>query len=387
MTRFIVEADGGSRGNPGPAAYGAVVRDAQTGQVLAERAAHIGTATNNVAEYRGLIAGLTAARELDPTASVEARLDSKLVVEQMTGRWKIKHPAMRPLALQARELLPVERVTYVWVPRARNTHADRLANEALDAAARGEQWSESTSTAELRATVDEAEVEPPPATVSNALVGWDIGLGVPTTTLLLRHGETAHTAAKRFSGFGGDDSPLTAEGERQAAAAGERLARHRSMSGDGDIVAVVSSPLRRARQTADIVAQALSVAVREVDDFRECAFGRWEGLTFAEVQQGWSAELTAWLADTSVAPPGGESFEDVRRRVHAARDQAVTRFAGRTVLVVTHVTPIKLLVRDALGAPMTALYRMELAPATITEVQWFGGGQASLRRFNDAAHL
>ncbi|MBA2768485.1 MAG: bifunctional RNase H/acid phosphatase [Sporichthyaceae bacterium] len=387
MTRFIVEADGGSRGNPGPAAYGAVVRDAQTGQVLAERAAHIGTATNNVAEYRGLIAGLTAARELDPDATVEARLDSKLVVEQMTGRWKIKHPAMRPLALQARDLLPAERVTYVWVPRARNTHADRLANEALDAAARGEQWSESTSTAELQATVDEAEVEPPPATTPNALVGWDTGLGVPTTTLLLRHGETAHTAAKRFSGSGGADPPLTAEGERQAAAAGERLTRHRSVGGAQDVTAIVSSPLRRARQTADLVAQGLGVAVREVEGFRECAFGRWEGLTFEEVQRGWPAELTAWLANTSVAPPGGESFEDVRRRVHVARDQTVTRFAGRTVLVVTHVTPIKLLVRDALGAPMTALYRMELAPATLTEVQWFGGGQASLRRFNDAAHL
>ncbi len=387
MTRFIVEADGGSRGNPGPAAYGAVVRDAQTGQVLAERAAHIGTATNNVAEYRGLIAGLTAARELDPDATVEARLDSKLVVEQMTGRWKIKHPAMRPLALQARDLLPAERVTYVWVPRARNTHADRLANEALDAAARGEQWSESMSTAELQAAVDEAEVEPPTATTPNALVGWDTGLGVPTTTLLLRHGETAHTAAKRFSGSGGDDPPLTAEGERQAAAAGERLTRHRSVGGAQDVTAIVSSPLRRARQTADLVAQGLGVAVREVEGFRECAFGRWEGLTFEEVQRGWPAELTAWLANTSVAPPGGESFEDVRRRVHVARDQTVTRFAGRTVLVVTHVTPIKLLVRDALGAPMTALYRMELAPATLTEVQWFGGGQASLRRFNDAAHL
>jgi len=387
VTRFIVEADGGSRGNPGPAAYGAVVRDAQTGQVLAERAAHIGTATNNVAEYRGLIAGLTAARELDPDATVEARLDSKLVVEQMTGRWKIKHPAMRPLALQARDLLPAERVTYVWVPRARNTHADRLANEALDAAARGEQWSESMSTAELQAAVDEAEVEPPTATTPNALVGWDTGLGVPTTTLLLRHGETAHTAAKRFSGSGGGDPPLTAEGERQAAAAGERLTRHRSVGGAQDVTAILSSPLRRARQTADLVAQGLGVAVREVEGFRECAFGRWEGLTFEEVQRGWPAELTAWLANTSVAPPGGESFEDVRRRVHVARDQTVTRFAGRTVLVVTHVTPIKLLVRDALGAPMTALYRMELAPATLTEVQWFGGGHASLRRFNDVAHL
>ena len=136
MTRFVVEADGGSRGNPGPAAYGTVVKDGETGAVLREIAEHIGTASNNVAEYRGLIAGLEAVRELDPSATVEARLDSKLVVEQLSGRWKVKHPDMRVLALRAREVLPPSQVTYTWVPRERNKHADRLANEALDAAAR-----------------------------------------------------------------------------------------------------------------------------------------------------------------------------------------------------------------------------------------------------------
>jgi len=138
--RLIVEADGGSRGNPGPAGYGALVRDAATGEVLFEIGESIGTATNNVAEYRGLIAGLRAAAEIDPTASVEARLDSKLLVEQMTGRWKIKHEDMRRLALEAKKILPPNQVTYTWVPRAENTEADRLANEAMDAAARGEEW-------------------------------------------------------------------------------------------------------------------------------------------------------------------------------------------------------------------------------------------------------
>ena len=102
--RVVLEADGGSRGNPGPAGYGAVVRDATTGAVLAERAAGIGTATNNVAEYGGLIAGLKAARELG-AGDVEVRMDSKLVVEQMSGRWKVKHPSMQPLAREASELV------------------------------------------------------------------------------------------------------------------------------------------------------------------------------------------------------------------------------------------------------------------------------------------
>lgn len=130
--RFIVEADGGSRSNPGEAAYGAVVFDADTREVVAERGERIGIASNNVAEYSGLIAGLEAVRELDPEAQVDVRMDSKLVVEQMSGRWKIKHPDMRALALRARDVLPPQNVTYTWIPRAENGAADALVNDALD---------------------------------------------------------------------------------------------------------------------------------------------------------------------------------------------------------------------------------------------------------------
>ncbi|MQA27618.1 MAG: reverse transcriptase-like protein, partial [Micromonosporaceae bacterium] len=100
LEHVIVEADGGARGNPGPAGYGAVVIDPESGEVLVERADALGVATNNVAEYSGLIAGLRAAAELG-ARSVEVLMDSKLVVEQMSGRWKIKHPGLRPLAVEA----------------------------------------------------------------------------------------------------------------------------------------------------------------------------------------------------------------------------------------------------------------------------------------------
>jgi len=134
--RLVIEADGGSRGNPGAAGYGAVVRDARTGEVLAEVSEAIGHATNNVAEYSGLLAGLRAAAGLAPGADAEVRMDSRLVVEQMSGRWKIKHPGMRALAAEARAAArALGRVTYTWVPRERNAHADRLANQAMDAAA------------------------------------------------------------------------------------------------------------------------------------------------------------------------------------------------------------------------------------------------------------
>ncbi len=142
-SRVVVEADGGSRGNPGPAGYGALVRDADDGTVIAEAAASIGRATNNVAEYRGLIAGLELYAAHASGAQLEIRMDSKLVIEQMAGRWKVKHPDMRPLALAARRLAPPD-ATWTWVPRERNGAADQLANLAMDAAARGAAWPDPT---------------------------------------------------------------------------------------------------------------------------------------------------------------------------------------------------------------------------------------------------
>lgn len=131
IDHVIVEADGGSRGNPGPAAYGSLVRDPASGEVIAQVGVTIGIATNNVAEYSGLIAGLELAREYAPDASIEVRMDSKLVIEQMAGRWKVKHPDMKPLAAKAQSLAPLG-TEWTWVPRAQNSAADALANMALD---------------------------------------------------------------------------------------------------------------------------------------------------------------------------------------------------------------------------------------------------------------
>jgi len=131
-TRLIVEADGGSRGNPGIAAGGAVVIDAESGAVLSELGVYMGIATNNVAEYSGLIAGLEAAFERDAGASVHVLMDSKLVVEQMSGRWKVKHPDMQVLARKANALIAGREVSFEWVPRLSNSRADAAANESMD---------------------------------------------------------------------------------------------------------------------------------------------------------------------------------------------------------------------------------------------------------------
>jgi broad specificity phosphatase PhoE/ribonuclease HI len=373
----VVEADGGSRGNPGPAGYGAVVRDALTGEVLAERAAGIGTATNNVAEYGGLIAGLKAALELDP-AEVEVRMDSKLVVEQMSGRWQVKHPAMKPLAREAAALVQqLPRVRFSWIPRAQNSHADRLANEAMDAAGRGDVWRAGGDSGPADAA-DAWLAEHEAAPTKNHLSGWNDPAAPPTTTLLLRHGQTALSVEKRFSGS--TDPELTEVGQAQAAAAAARLA------GSG-AVAVVASPLVRTRQTAARVADALGLDVAVEPGLRETDFGDWEGYTFAEVKQRWPRELDAWLADPEVRPPFGESFAETAVRVRQARDRVLASYGGQTVVVVSHVTPIKTLLRMALDAPPSALHRMHLDLASLSRVQWFADGPAVVRSLNDTGHL
>ncbi|MFG2641569.1 bifunctional RNase H/acid phosphatase [Streptomyces sp. NPDC048370] len=482
----VVEADGGSRGNPGPAGYGAVVLDPVTGETLAERAEYIGVATNNVAEYKGLVAGLKAARELFPDAKVHVRMDSKLVVEQMSGRWKIKHPDMKPLAAEAARILPASQVSYEWIPREKNKHADRLANEAMDAGKRGKQWEPSASTAALdtsaarnasaapsvapsgppgdatagaaraRAALagsgtsagtgsgsvtrtgsgavrsddglfpaDEtvaaqaraalaaagaaeresaasgdfeaeasaasaqlsaqasAQASAPGAAASSAAPGWgSADMGAPATFVLLRHGETALTPEKRFSGSGGTDPELSTAGLRQADAVAAALAAR------GTIQEIVSSPLKRCRQTAEAVAARLGLDVRIEDGLRETDFGAWEGLTFAEVRQRYAEDLDAWLASPKAAPTGGgESFATVARRVSTTRDRLTAAYAGRTVLLVTHVTPIKTLVRLALGAPPESLFRMELSAASLSAVAYYADGNASVRLLNDTSHL
>ncbi|MEU6742262.1 bifunctional RNase H/acid phosphatase [Streptosporangium sandarakinum] len=438
MTSFVVEADGGSRGNPGPAGYGAVVKDASDGQVLAEIAEAIGTQTNNVAEYRGLIAGLRSLLAIaGDGAAVEVRMDSKLVIEQMAGRWKIKNEGLRPLASEAAGLARRLRVTWRWIPREKNKDADRLANEAMDAAAKGRPWRLAGASPAAPASAGPAASGVPsgpaasggpaagfretasralaaPATVQDSLLdligeeetvapapygpadgtdpettaatgsgvgtGWRPPTTVATSLLLLRHGETPFSAERRFSGVG--DPELTSAGIAQAEAAAARLSRP-----PYGIQAVVSSPLKRARVTAEIVAAMLGLEVEVEEGLREVDFGDWEGHTFTEIQRRWPDELAAWLADPSAAPPGGESFEVAARRVQETGDRLVERYEGRTVLAVSHVTPIKTLLRLALEAPPSTLYRMHLDLAALSLIEYYADGPAVVKAFNDTSHL
>ena len=356
--RVVVEADGGSRGNPGPAGYGAVVLDPATGDVLAERAEGIGVATNNVAEYQGLIAGLRAATELGAT-SVQVRMDSKLVVEQMSGRWKVKHPSMQPLAREAGELAAGLSVSYEWIPRERNKHADRLANEAMDRQA---------------GKAPRAE-QPAPAR-------WTGAQGTPTTLLLLRHGQTELSVDRRYSGR--KDVPLTELGVRQAEAAAVRVA---ALPGVDAATPVVTSPLTRAARTARAVVGRTGGTLVEHDGLLETDFGRWDGLTFAEAVEQDTELHGRWLADTSVTAPGGESFDQVHRRVRRARDELLSTYGGTTIVVVSHVTPIKSLLRMGLDVGPSLLFRLHLDLASLSIVEFYPDGNASVRLVNDTSYL
>ena len=210
---------------------------------------------------------------------------------------------------------------------------------------------------------------------------WISAQGEPTATLLLRHGQTPMSVQKRYAGLSPKtDAPLTDTGVRQAVAAAKRLA-------PAGIDAIVASPLQRTVRTAEEVAAVTGVPVLTDEGFRETDFGAWEGLTFAEVRERWPSELTTWLADPSVAPPGGESFDQVSERVTAALHRILAERAHQTVLIVSHVTPIKTLVAAALLAPPAALYRMHLDVAALCEIDWYADGPAVLRSFNDTAHL
>lgn len=365
--KVIVEADGGARGNPGPAGYGAVVREAATGEILVERAESIGVTTNNVAEYSGLIAGLQAAADLG-AVEVEARMDSKLVVEQMSGRWQIKHPALRPLAAQAAALVRrFETVRFTWVPRERNRRADALANAAMDGK-----------------PPPEADTQPEPGKPAPSGGGprsWMPPTGSATRLVLVRHGETELTAQRRYSGRG--DVALSKTGRLQAEKTALRLT-----TVAGQVAAIVTSPLSRCAVTADRIAAELgSVTLSVEPDLTECDFGEWEGLTLAEVRERWPERLEEWLASPSVAPPGGESFEAVTARARAVVSKLLAEHPGETVIIVSHVTPIKLILRDALAAGDAFLHRLFLDPAGISIVDTWPDGGVAVRTVNDTAHL
>ncbi|MCK0114108.1 bifunctional RNase H/acid phosphatase [Ornithinimicrobium sp. F0845] len=406
--RLVVEADGGSRGNPGVAGYGALVRDAD-GTLLAERAAPLGTASNNVAEYTGLIEGLRAVLDLGLAdgATVEVRMDSKLVVEQMSGRWKIKHEDMRRLALQARDLARQiqaagGRVTYAWIPRAENSAADALSNDGMD----GETVRRDHVESVVRPGAREAEPAPslfdlddpaPPVKAEptfgevKAPVGEEVFSTETDPTLegscrliLVRHGVTDFTRAHKLDGRGGANPPLNEEGLAQAAAAAGAVRRLIDRSGPAPIQ-VLTSSLTRAMQTGGAIAEALGVTPEVDRDWDEQAFGDWDGATMADLVTRSGQELLALRQDPAYSRPGGESRTQLTGRVVSALGRAIAR--GGTVVVATHRLPLMVVLSQVLGIDSNRAWSIATAPASLTAFEFWPDGGAQVAFVNDTHHL
>ena len=353
--KFVMTADGGSRGNPGPAGYGAVLHEGNV--VIAELYDYIGIATNNVAEYSGLVAGLTAIHQLDPDAEVEVRMDSKLVVEQMSGRWQIKHEGMRILAQEARSAHSPSLVKYTWIPREENAHADRLANRALD---------EKSGKASQQVNFLTERLRMPE---------------VPTMIYFIRHGETILTPDRKFSGSGEPNPELTETGLSQAVLVAEEISKV-----NPEIL--IASPLKRTTQTAEVISKKLVLPIIFDEAWYECDFGLWDGMSIEEVARIYPIEYKAWLASSAYAPPEGESYDALGWRVDEAMDKLVAKYPGKRIVVVTHNGVVKQAVRLAtLGAP-ESIFHIDVSPCSISSISvWPSDGLRALRSANEQGHL
>jgi len=355
---FKLTADGGSRGNPGSAGYGAVVTE--NGKIVAELFDVIGVATNNVAEYSGLLAGLSHIHQLDKDATVEVAMDSKLVVEQMSGRWQIKHADMRDLAKQCRDAHAPTLVTYSWIPRDENSHADRLANKALDG----------------------GSAHKPAAVIQqNYLTDRLRSAEIPTFIYFVRHGETVLTPTRKFSGTGALDPELMQDGLDQA-----ELVAEEAVKLGAEVL--IASPLNRTRQTAEAIARTTGLKIIFDEAWFELSFGSWDGKSIEEVKEEEPDAYQAWLNSTAYAPGGGESWDQATVRIEEALEKLVAEYPGKKIIVVTHNGVIKTAVRLAIGAPAEAVFHVDAAPCSISSISiWPSDGLRAVRSVNERGHL
>jgi len=370
--KLIIEADGGSRGNPGLSGAGAVVLDAETGKLLKEISEPLGIATNNFAEYSAVIFALEAAFDMDPNAEILVRMDSKLVVEQMSGRWKIKHPDMMVLGSKVQKLISGKAVEFAWIPREQNSRADALANAAMDGAPIN------PSAVEYNLS-EPSSIRAPRPKDSTA-----------TTMILIRHGRTELTESRRISGGDGENPPLSELGRQDASQLAHELSKIGSSGSFSYLPApevIIHSPVLRARETAEIVAKKLGLPLQEIAELAEISFGDWDGLTNEEVFSGFEEQYTAWRGSFDVAPPNGESLASFENRIQLAFQSIISEHQGKTVVVISHVMPVRGFLKIANDASIAGYWRPSIAPAAISIARYWGSEAAEVLCVNSTSHL
>ena len=372
---YTVNTDGGSRGNPGEAGWGFVVR--RGGKIVLERAGYLERATNNVAEYLAVVTALEEIAAADPGAEVTVLADSKLVVEQLSGNWKIKSEDLRPLASRAAKALP-GRVTYRWVPRADNAQADALANEAMDnraAVTRGSlapidvEGAASASGSGLVASAAVTKDGPEDVARPSGAANYE-GTHRPVTLVFVRHGATALTESRGYSGGAVPGPDLSELGRAQAA----RVATLLAHAGDlwPDLPApslLLASPMVRTQQTAAVIADALGLEVKTVPELREADFGLWEGLTREEIRDRYPGALERYHTDPDAPATGGESTRDVAERVRSVARRALAHHAGQTVVLACHSVVTKAGVSSLVRMPEDSWQYLRVPPASVSIVR------------------
>jgi probable phosphoglycerate mutase len=365
---LVLFADGASRGNPGPASLGAVlVRD---GEEIARISKSLGVRTNNYAEYSAVIAGLEYVLEHGLEKDLLIQMDSKLVVEQLSGRWKIKHPDLMELARSAQALLRQLDARLEWIPRELNFLADEAANQALDA--------QPVVASPEKASVVMASQQP--ASIRAPRVSTE-----PTVVYVVRHGHTASTESKLISGSMDDPqlSELGREDARSASAAISSLASRFELPLPS---LIAHSDMRRTTETAELISKELSAPLRADSRLREISFGDWEGRSMADLEVE-SSEVEAWRGSVDRKPPAGESVLELESRVLRSLNDLIVENAGSAVVMVSHMMPLRAIAKKALGSSPASHWTLQFAPGSVSVYRFFGDELSEVFCLNSCEHL
>lgn len=365
---IFIYCDGASRGNPGPASYGVSIVD-ERGEVIAEFGEQLGVRTNNYAEYQGVIAAL---RYLSDTAyrDVTIRMDSKLVIEQLAGRWKVKSPDMRELVSEASRLLGPFRATLQWIPREENSRADELANQALDGA-----------------PLDFEPAERELAGIQPRSIRAPRQTREPVTLVLVRHGHTKVTERDLIAGGDGSDPELSELGELDAMAAAKTVPALLEYFKLPSASAIIHSPMVRTTQTAQIISKEVPAPLSKDDRLREIGFGTWNGQEMTAITAEKPEFVRSWQGSMSVKPEQGESIDDLVSRVHPLIEELCESHSGQTVVLVSHMMPVRTIAAlSAKGAP-SLYWSTNFSPGSVSIVRFFGPDFAEQFVINSCQHL
>ncbi|MEY3326847.1 MAG: hypothetical protein RL044_800 [Actinomycetota bacterium] len=366
---IFLYADGASRGNPGLAAYGVHIED-QGGATIADFGEALGVATNNQAEYAAVVAGL---RYLSTTSyrEITIRMDSKLVIEQLAGRWKINNPQLRELADQAKELLRDLEFWLEWIPREQNYKADANANSALDSG---------NFTSNTEVYLELSSVQPRSIRAPRQFVE-------PTTVVVVRHGHTINTEKNLISGGDGTDPELSQLGLNEAQGAAREIPKLLIQFSLPDAAAVIHSPMVRTTQTAEIIAKQLSLDTVSDARLKEIGFGDWEMMEMAMLETDAIEQVAAWRGSLSVKPPNGESVLDMQGRVWDSLSDIIENYRGSTAIVATHMMPTRAFAAAALKGSQNVYFNINSSPGGISIYRFFGMEFAEIFTINYCAHL